>query len=244
MKVLLFGAEADSLRPEIESRGVFELVEHAPDVVVCFGGDGTLLSAELRWPGVPKVPIRNSRRGNRCIPHPPADVVNHLAEGRLARTEYVKLACDVRRAAGGAPPDNVSAMNEINVHNGRIHSAVRFSLSLNEEAYEDGAEIIGDGFVISTPFGSTAYFKQITHGIFYSGLGVAFKNASERISHIVVPDETCVRVRITRGPAILAFDNAPNHFDLEQGDEVVVRKHDHPAVLLTWRPMTHPSDEF
>ncbi len=244
MRTLLYGAEADRLRAQIENYPDLSLVESDPEVVVCYGGDGTLLSAELRWPGVPKAPIRNSRRGNRCMAHPWPKVIERLGRGELVRTEYMKLECALHGNVGRDPQGALTAMNEFNVHNGRINSAVRFTMWLDEEPYESGAEIIGDGFVVSTPFGSTAYFNQITRGAFYAGLGVAFKNTSERTNHVIVPEDTVVRVVITRGPAILAFDNAAEHFDLTEGDELVLRKHPHPAVLLTWEPMSHPSDAF
>ena len=67
MNVILFGTKAEELRPLFEAQPSLDLVEDGADVIVCFGGDGTLLAAELKWPGVPKVPIRNSRRGIRCI---------------------------------------------------------------------------------------------------------------------------------------------------------------------------------
>ena len=244
MNVLLFGAEADELRRDVAPHASLHVVEEAPDVVVCYGGDGTLLSAERQWPGVPKAPIRNSRRGNRCMPHPPADVLARLAEDALVRTEYMKLACAIHHAGRPDPPVSLTAMNEFNGHMGRINAAVRFTLWIDDEPYGGGREILGDGFVVSTPFGSTAYFSQITRGVFHAGIGVAFQNTSEHTNHLVLPEDAVVRLAITRGPATLAWDNAPDYVPLEEGHELVVRKHPEPAVLLTSHAMSHPSDDF
>lgn len=244
MRTLLFGAEAETLRRHIETHPSLHLVEDRPDVVVCFGGDGTLLSAELRWPGVPKVPIRNSRRGHRCIPRPGADVIERLAQGTLVRTQFLKIACSVYAHGAAEPRCTATAMNEFNVHMGHINLAVRFKIWLNEEPYADGAEILGDGLVVSTPFGSTAYFNQITRGVFHAGLGIAFKNTTELTSHVIVPDSVTVVIVITRGPAVLAYDNAPEYIDLCEGDRIVVCKAAQPATLLTWEPMSHPTDSF
>jgi NAD+ kinase len=135
-------------------------------------------------------------------------------------------------------------MNEFNVHMGRINSAVRYRLWINDEPFHGGHEIIGDGLVISTPFGSTAYFNHITRGVFHLGIGIAFKAPVEQTSHIIVPEQAQFRVAFTRGPAVLAFDNSPDYFDLGKDDELIVRKSDQPATILTWQVMTHPSDEF
>lgn len=244
MKAILYGAEADSLLPHFQKHTQIEIVEKSPDVIVCYGGDGTLLSAELKWPGVPKVPIRNSRRGHRCIPHPPAKVIERLASGRLARTEIAKIACSVYDDDAPEPKLRLTAMNECNVHMGHINLAVRFKIWLDDEAFAGGAEIIGDGFIVSTPFGSTAYFNQITRGIFHTGLGIAFKNTMELTSHVIVPDTVVVRAQITRGPAVLAYDNTPKYVNLREGDRLELRKADTPAIVLTWSPLATPADGF
>jgi NAD+ kinase len=213
-------------------------------VVVCYGGDGTLLSAERRWPGVPKVPIRNSRRGHRCIAHPPDAVIERLVEDRLVRMEFVKLECALRFNGTDKAPCVLAAMNEFNVHMGHINAAVRFKLWLDDEAYAEGREILGDGLVVSTPFGSTAYFTQITRGVFHAGLGLAFKNTTELTSHVIVPDHVAIRVLITRGPAMLAFDNSSEYIDLGEGDRLELRKHPRSAIILTWEQLSHPTDAF
>ena len=247
IRARLFGAHADDLRSEIERHPAITLADSeddAPDVVICYGGDGTLLTAELTWPGVPKAPIRNSHRGHRCLAHPVPEILERLANGGLHRTEFIKLACEVRPAEGKATGRPYLAMNEINVHMGRINSAVRFKLWIDEEPFEDGVEVLGDGFVVSTPFGSTAYFNQITRGVFHTGIGVAFKFIKEPVNHVIVPESVTVRARITRGPAVVAHDNAPEYHDLEQGDELIIQRHSQPATILTWDPMKHPSDQF
>ena len=244
MKVLLFGGEVSEIEGEVSRHKGLDVVSTAPDVVVCYGGDGTLLRAERQWPGIPKAPIRNSQRGNRCIAHPAAAVLARLAAGQLAHTDYLKLECALRQAAPSAPERTVVAMNEVNVHMGRINSAVRFRMWIDDEPYEQGREILGDGFIISTPFGSTAYFNHITRGYFHAGLGVAFKSTSEHTNHVVLAEDAVIRILITRGPGVLTYDNSSEYLDLDRGCELTIRKHAQSATLLTWAPMKYPSDQF
>jgi len=244
MRTILFGADAPALKPIVARFESLELVKDDADVVVCFGGDGTLLSAELTWPGVPKVPIRNSRQGLRCMPHPPEQVLKRLAHGDLYRSEYTKLQCTIRHADADVATATVSAMNEINVHMGRINVAVRYKLWVDDVAYDEGEEIIGDGFLVSTPFGSTAYFKQVARGVLYTGFGIAFKLTPKVVNHLVVPETSTMRALITRGPAICAYDSSAEYFDLQEGDELLLKKDPQSATLLTWDEMKHPRDAF
>lgn len=233
MKVTLFGARAEKLRPLVEAQTELDLVDDGSDVIVCYGGDGTLLAAELKWPGVPKVPIRNSRRGIRCIAEPPDYVIERLARGDLVRTEHLKIRCSVTHADPEAPDNDLLAINEFNVHMGRTNASVRFRVWFDDKPYGTDHEIIGDGLIVCTPFGSTAYFNQITRGVFWSGIGVAFKYTGDHTNHLIVPEDTVVRAVITRGPAILAYDNSTEYIELVENDELTIRKHDQPAVLLT-----------
>ena len=235
MNVTLYGKYAENLRSLIDEHPSLQLVEEAPDVVVCFGGDGTLLAAELKWPSVPKVALRNSRRGIRCLPEPPEEVIQRLAENSLIPKEHLKLECTVEHAAPDMADNALLAINEFSVHKGRTNASLRFRVWFDDKPYgtEADHEIIGDGFVLSTPFGSTAFFNQITRGVFWSGIGVAYMYTNEHTNHLVVPESTVVRARITRGPAVLAHDNSSEYVDLEGGDEVTIRKAARPAVLLT-----------
>ena len=235
MNITLFGAEAKTLESLIESHKTLCLVDEPGDAVVCFGGDGTLLAAELKWPSIPKVPIRNSRRGIRCISDPPEEIIARLAEDTLVRTEHLKLECIVSYADQEKSGNNLLAINEFTVHMGRVNAAVRFKMWFDDKSFGDSsdAEIIGDGFMVSTPFGSTAYFNEITRGMFWSGIGVAFMYAREKTNHVILPEDVSVPARITRGPAILAYDNSSEYIELVEGDELLIRRHAKPAIMLT-----------
>lgn len=243
-RVLLFGAQAGRLKQELALHPELELVTEQPDVVVCFGGDGTLLAAELQYPGLPKVPILNSRRGHRCIPHPASQVLEGLAHGELVVNEYTKLNCEVHLNGKPAETRTLTALNEFATHMGRINSAVRFQMWLNGEPYDNGVEILGDGFIVCTPFGSTAYFNKLTRGIFTKGIGIAFKATTEHTSHLVLPGDTQVRILITRGPAQLAYDSAPEILQLDAGDELHFARNPQGALILTYGPVKRLDEPF
>jgi NAD+ kinase len=244
LNILLFGNQTRNILPEFQKYPALNLVDEQPDIVVCYGGDGTLLAAELEWPGIPKVPVLNSQRGHKCIPHAPAEVIARLADGDLISNTYMKLHCTVRHAGDTVPASHLSPLNEINVQKGRVNNAVRFRLWIDGHPYCQGHEILGDGFVICTPFGSTAYFSKITRGVFTQGIGIAFNATGQQTNHIIVSEENIARVLITRGPAIMAHDSSPKYINLKAGDELTVKRHSQGATILTCSPIKRLDEPF
>ncbi|MBI4020263.1 MAG: hypothetical protein HY367_02940, partial [Candidatus Aenigmarchaeota archaeon] len=49
----------------VKKRGV--TISKDPDFVITYGGDGTILVAERKYPGVPKIPISRSRICSKCF---------------------------------------------------------------------------------------------------------------------------------------------------------------------------------
>ena len=58
--LIVFRNDPQEVRKAVDSEG-FEVVEKNPDFIVCYGGDGTVLFSERKFPGVPKLIIKTSR---------------------------------------------------------------------------------------------------------------------------------------------------------------------------------------
>ena len=221
-RVLVLGPEVDEIHALVESRGL-ELVTENPEVVLTWGGDGLLLGSERDWPGVPKLPLRNSRHGKKCEPRQIEEALDRLLAGSLEKRVFSKVQAEAHGVVQ-------IGLNDVIIHNSRPTSSVRYRVWIDDREF--GREIVGDGVVVATPFGSTAYYRSITRGIFRSGLGLAFNNSTEQMDHIVLPEEAVIRIRITRGPAIVVADNHPDEIALDENDDVVIRKADDSAVIL------------
>jgi len=214
MRVAICGRNLDELTAILATLPV-EIVPEKPDVVIAYGGDGALLGAERDFPGVPKCPIRDRRGSPKCPDHTVEGTLARLLAGTLQVSRLITL-----EAAAGAR--RIAGINDVVVNKRIISSAVRYRLWLGDELYKN--QIVGDGLVIATPFGSTGYYRSITHSLFRVGIGLAFNNSTEPLDHLVVAQETQIRVEVLRGPAVLLADNNPSRISLRQGDVVTVER--------------------
>ncbi len=216
MKVLLVGKNTKDIEQLAKNLG-FEVITDNPDVVVSFGGDGTLLSAERQFPQIPKLPVRNSQLCIKCIDHQDEKVFKELKEGKLKLKEYKKLETEVLYK-------KFYALNDFVMRNSDPTHTIRFKTSASDTL------LIGDGIVVSTPFGSTGYFKSITGKTFEDGLpagrqgfGVAFNNTTEQVGPLFLKDGDTVTFQLVRGKATLSFDNSPDIFNIDEGSQLVFK---------------------
>ena len=211
LNIKLIGKNLEDIRPLLEARG-FRLDGGTPELIVAHGGDGTMLQAEREYPGVPKFPIRDERTAPRCECHSYARQLDDLCSGRLRPTVLKKIAATVHG-------QNLVALNDVFVHNFDRGSALRYRVRIDGELYAH--EIVGDGVGLATPHGSTAYYRSITHSIFRVGLGLAFSNSTEEVSHLVLGEDSVVEVEIVRGPGLVVADNDPRQLRVEDGDVIL-----------------------
>jgi NAD+ kinase len=122
------------------------------------------------------------------------------------------------------------ALNEIQVHNKLPTKAIRFSLKVDGKFFDN---LIGDGVIVATPFGSTAYYSSVGGRKFRRGIGIAFNNLySRKIKSFVVPENSKVIVKIKRGPALLLADNYERFIELKDGDKVIIKKSSQNASFM------------
>ena len=189
-------------------------VDDSPDFVVCYGGDGSLLGADRDFPTTPKLPIRRNDLYEKCPVHRDEAVFERVLSGNQ---EIVRLP----RLTAIAGPVKLHAINDVVFHNAKPTSAVRYRIRIDDAPYSE--EIVGDGLVAATPFGSSAYYRSITNSVFRVGMGVAFNNSTESVNHLVLDPASVVLVTVTRGPAVVLADNSPEEIEMEEGDELVIR---------------------
>lgn len=218
MKVLLFGKFAKNIEELVKSLG-FEIVTSNPDIIISYGGDGTLLSAERTLPGIPKLPIRNSQICNKCSNHADEIVFKNLLAGNLKLREHRKLETTLLYK-------KFYALNDFVIRNADPTHTIRFKTSAIGENL-----LIGDGIVIATPFGSSGYFKSITGQTFDKGFGVAFNNTTEKIDPLFLQNTNSLTFQLTRGKATLSFDNSPDIFNIDEGSELVFKLSDQVAKI-------------
>jgi NAD+ kinase len=126
------------------------------DLVVCLGGDGTILRAArlVADLGRPVLGINLGQLGF-LAGFSPAEAKEGLAEaiaGRLKCSQRMRLAVTYKRV--GAEPVTRHALNDAVIHQGAMARLI------DVEAFCDGQLIAAyraDGLIIATPTGSTAY---------------------------------------------------------------------------------------
>lgn len=134
----------------VDSRNASALAD--VDVVAVLGGDGTILRA-LRLMGEKMVPVLGVNLGTmgflaECAPEALEEAVRRLAAGDYRLEERMLLR--VVREGG----ERALALNDVVVSRGACQRVLQADVTVDGQA---AARFSGDGLVISSPTGSTAY---------------------------------------------------------------------------------------
>ena len=125
------------------------------DLVVAFGGDGTILhlarTASMR--GVPLLGVNLGSLGFMSeLEVGEIPLLKYLANGRYKREKRMML--DVSVIRDGRTVYNSAALNDAVTTKGAMARVVRLQVSAGEESL---GTFSGDGIVVATPTGSTGY---------------------------------------------------------------------------------------
>ena len=205
----------------ISDKGLI-FVTKDPEFVVSLGGDGTFLFCERLYPGIPKLLIRDSKVCEKCVGSSEETVLDFIRLNEYNIEEEQKLELEINGK-------KLLITNDVMIRNEKIYQALRINVYVDGEKKFD--EVIGDGVVIASSFGSTAYFRSITRETFDKGMGVAFNNPVKEMKPLIIK-EGIVKIEIVRGDAQLAADNDSNIYSLKEGGTITVKLSDQRANLI------------
>jgi NAD+ kinase len=209
------------------------------DAVLVLGGDGTLLAAARRLGGkqIPLMGVNFGRLGflaNFTPDEFQADF-HRLIERELPITPRQILQVTV--SCQGSERFNSIALNDAVVTAGPPYHLIDLVLTVYGGAGGPGAvHCSGDGIIISTPSGSTAY--NLAAGGPIVTLGVDAVAVTPICPHslsfrpVVVPMTSTIKIRPTKvNPGTTLFCDGQDSTPLRVGDEIAIARADHDVLL-------------
>jgi NAD+ kinase len=240
-----------------------------PDLLIVLGGDGTLLAQARRFAplGVPMLGVNFGKLGFLAefdLPtleaQLPALLQQDLAGRPGAVTEALLLNVEVR-SADDRPRGSGVALNDAVITAGPPYRMIHLGLSIDGGV---GPTIGGDGLIVSTPTGSTAYNLSAGGPIVARGADVVAITpiAAHSLSFrpVVVRASSRIEVGVLRANEADDAGAAPGtpspagttlvldgqvHLPVRTGDRVRITRHAHSARLVVnprfdyWTTLVH-----
>ncbi|CAE8609907.1 unnamed protein product [Polarella glacialis] len=232
-------------------------LKESVDLVVCVGGDGTLCWAAGLFSGAmpPVIAFAGGSLGF-LTPFPMTDWMDTLMPfiGANEIVRPVQVACRMRfqmsvsRSSGdednfrpgkAMPPIPVQALNEVLVHRGSSGALVKLEVWVNQMPV---TMVQGDGLIIATPTGSTAYSLSAGGTMVHPSVpGIILTPVcphSLSFRPVVLPDSAVVTVRVplsARTSKVMVAVDGKDRIELNRGDsiEIAVSKYPLPTVCKT-----------
>lgn len=214
------------------------------DIAVVVGGDGTLIGQARRLldHGKPIVGVNAGRLGF-LAEFDAVDLEKHAAllfGAKPPLRERMLLAVDVERASGGREAG--AAINDAVLTAGAPHRMIEMSLRVDDD--DTGVDIIGDGVIIATPTGSTAYSASAGGPIVHPDVGgvtitpicaqsLAFRPVVVRSSDTIA----LVMRRTNEGTCVIL--DGQRHIPIGERDVVRMREHGRKALFVA-----NPSNRY
>ena len=219
-------------------------VAEGADVLLSFGGDGTLLRSAHRAEGTPILGVNIGRLGflTKVEVSEVEEVIEAIEAGESGVEDRMTLAVEVDGADPG--PDSEHALGDVPTWalNDVVIDKSGTTSMIQVEATADGAHLNtywADGLVVATPTGSTAYALSVGGPILVPGTEViavapiAPHTLTARPIVLPCSAELVLRVETRGHPFAFAVDGVSTLLD-GSGDVVVrVRRSDHAVRLVT-----------
>ncbi|MCE9581815.1 MAG: NAD(+)/NADH kinase [Planctomycetes bacterium] len=215
--------------------GSADLSRAKADLIVLFGGDGSILSVARRLAGnaIPVLGVNTGRLG--FLAEVPLDSfrssMEHLGKSPLRTSDRMMFEVEV---AGPGGKKRLLALNDAVIARGSVSRMVHLRLTVGEEPF---TLVSGDGLILATPSGSTAHSMAAGGPIVFPELEAMIITPicphSLSMRPIVLPAHRAVGVELVRrnGDVMLTVDGQ-EVLPIGEGDAVTVRRAKKPFRLV------------
>jgi NAD+ kinase len=206
------------------------------DLVVAFGGDGTLIRAAhlCAEAGTPILGVYYGRFGfvTQCTRHRFKECITAFLAGDMAVESRMMIEADLVR--NGRVIANVLALNEIVLQRSTTARMMTFAVSV------DGHHLTrypADGILVTTPTGSTAY--NLSAGGPIMDPSVVAINITPIAAHtltsrsLILNANATVRLEVQNAEEAVLSADGQNRLHILGGDEVFARRSERVTNLLT-----------
>lgn len=230
---------ADHLGLSKESHPRFNLKSFSEkcQMVISFGGDGTILST-ARAIGDSGVPILGVKMGGmgflaELTPEELYDSMEDILKGHYQIVKRMVLKVEV----GGEKDSQYYALNDMVFDKGAISRVIHIKTFIDDEFLNT---YISDGLIISTPTGSTAYSLAAGGPILLPSMNAIIINPISPHTlgarPVVIPDDKVVKIKIEYAPqkVLLSADGQVGK-ELKQGQTATIQRADYQIKLVSYR---------
>ena len=226
VRVLLAAELGDEAAPGPGGSPAAEMVR-AADVTVALGGDGTMLQA-AREIGSSRTPLLGINLGSLgYLTDVPVDELAGALDRLFAGDYYLSERYRVSAVAwrDGRPLATLSALNDIVVNMGPHPRALDMEVRIDDASL---SRFLGDGLIVSTPTGSTAYNLAaggpICHPAVAALLVTPICPHSLAMRPLIVPNEKDIELQLHEvGAGATLTADGRQGVTLQAGDRVVYR---------------------
>jgi len=213
------------------------------DLLICVGGDGTVLSAARSVPplAIPILGVNMGRLGFLCelAPEEIAERLPEIMLGRFRLEELSMLRAELP-ALDSAPSVELHAMNDVIVGRGSVARPVSISLGI------DGVHVFNvraDGIIVATATGSTGYNLSAGGPVLPPAsreiVVTAVAPHLSRVRPLVLPEQSILTVSVESDhEAILSVDGQVNH-PMLSGSAIQIRCSPYRANLVRLGTAAH-----
>lgn len=200
------------------------------DMVICLGGDGTLLKTSRRM-GKKKVPVLGVNMGSlgfltETTPNKMFEALDRVFEGKYVIDRRFILRVTIYR--DGEKIYTNLALNDAVINQGLFARLIDLRLEVNQRKI---IEFEADGIIVATPTGSTGHALSaggpIVHPSVHSFVIVPVCPKSLSVRPIIIPNDRQLKLIVqthrVKEHVGLTLDGQET-FDLEYGDEIKIRK--------------------